>query len=150
MIDIPTILRTKTLDEISRIAMTIQDKNVKYLLLGSAFLKYRRYQYAYEFLKHIKHQYPRLFSYSAFYTGRYDEVVEMLKDSNDILDLTMLAISALYTDKLDLARSSLDKAIKIDKNRTLELLTEYIANMPKSPYRDAILVQISKLLKRKY
>ncbi len=150
MIDIPNILRTKTLEEISKIATSIQDKNTRYLLLGSAFLKYKRYQYAYEFLKHVKHQYPRLFSYAAFYIGKHDEVLESLKDSNDILDLIILTISAAYTNKLDIAKVSLDKAIKIDKNRTLELLTEYIGNMPKSPYRDAILIQISKLLKRRY
>ncbi|MEM1971043.1 MAG: hypothetical protein QW336_00060 [Candidatus Anstonellales archaeon] len=148
MIDIPQILRTKTLDEIIKISETVTDKNTKYLLLGSAFLKYKRYQYAYEFLKHVKDQYPRLFSYSAFYLGKYKEVIDNLKPNTDVFDLIVLTISYINVDDMNNAKEMLNRALKLDRKRTLELLKEYVANSPQTEYSRALLIFIDKLMKR--
>ncbi|MEM1688573.1 MAG: hypothetical protein QW785_00830 [Candidatus Anstonellales archaeon] len=148
MIDIPQILRTKTLDEIIKISETVTDKNIKYLLLGSAFLKYKRYQYAYEFLKHVKDRYPRLFSYSAFYLGKYKEVIDNLKPNTDIFDLIVLTISYINVDDMNTAKEMLNRALKLDRKRTLELLKEYVANSPQTEYSRALLIFIDKLMKR--
>ncbi|MEM4385044.1 MAG: hypothetical protein QXD03_00650 [Candidatus Anstonellales archaeon] len=148
MIDIPQILRTKTLDEIIKISETVTDKNIKYLLLGSAFLKYKRYQYAYEFLKHVKDRYPRLFSYSAFYLGKYKEVIDNLKPNTDIFDLIVLTISYINVDDMNNAKEMLNRALKLDRKRTLELLKEYVANSPQTEYSRALLIFIDKLMKR--
>lgn len=149
MIDIPEILKTKTLDQILEISKNIQDKDTRYLLLGSAFLKYRKYNYAYDFLKHLKDKYPRLFSYSAFYLNRYDEVVETLKDSNDVFDLVILTLSHLNLNKIDSARETLSKAMKIDRKKTLELLKQYVMNSPQTSYTRALLIYIDQLMNRK-
>ncbi|MEM0382677.1 MAG: hypothetical protein QXL02_01540 [Candidatus Anstonellales archaeon] len=148
MIDIPQILRTKTLDEIIKISETVTDKNIKYLLLGSAFLKYKRYQYAYEFLKHVKDRYPRLFSYSAFYLGKYKEVIDNLKPNTDVFDLIVLTISYINVDDMNNAKEMLNRALKLDRKRTLELLKEYVANSPQTEYSRALLIFIDKLMKR--
>ncbi|MEM0356276.1 MAG: hypothetical protein QW465_00770 [Candidatus Anstonellales archaeon] len=141
-------MRTKTLDEIIKISETVTDKNIKYLLLGSAFLKYKRYQYAYEFLKHVKDRYPRLFSYSAFYLGKYKEVIDNLKPNTDIFDLIVLTISYINVDDMNNAKEMLNRALKLDRKRTLELLKEYVANSPQTEYSRALLIFIDKLMKR--
>ncbi|MCS7122420.1 MAG: hypothetical protein NZ908_00465 [Candidatus Micrarchaeota archaeon] len=149
MIDIPQILKTKTLDQILEISKSIQDRDTRYLLLGSAFLKYKKYNYAYDFLKHIRHKYPRLFSYSAFYLNRYDEVVENLKSFDDVFDLIVLTISYLNLNRIDDARQTLNRAMKIDRKRTLELLKQYVMNSPQTPYTRALLTYIDQLMNKK-
>lgn len=150
MIDIPNLLKTKPLEEIMEIAKNIIDKDTRNLLLGAAFLKYKRYEYSYEFLKHVKDKYPRLFIYPAFYLAKYREVINTLKDSDDIMELVILIISSLYCDDVNRARAHLNKALKMDRAKTLELLANYFSKLPKSPYKDALLIYISKLMKRRY
>jgi tetratricopeptide (TPR) repeat protein len=119
----------KTYEEAKDIAKNL-DFPYNYLLLGSICLKYKKYKEAYQYLSKIKEEYPKLFAYSAFAIGKFEDCIKYLhKSSLSIDEYIMLVIAYLYLDNLDQARFYLRKALSTDKKKTVSRLRTFVEGL---------------------